>query len=124
MKESAITLKTWLSLGEYQQSNRVKISEAAMADLTEMLDLTISTVKESITALGENNEDAARRVVEKENQIDKMERKLRKKHILRLNDGLCSGQAGVIFVDITSNLERIGDHAVNIAEAVLGEEKH
>lgn len=95
-----------------------------MADLTEMLDLTISTVKESITALGENNEDAARRVVEKENQIDKMERKLRKKHILRLNDGLCSGQAGVIFVDITSNLERIGDHAVNIAEAVLGEEKH
>ncbi|MDI5788872.1 PhoU domain-containing protein [Bacillus licheniformis] len=44
------------------------------------------------------------------------------KHILRLNDGLCSGQAGVIFVDITSNLERIGDHAVNIAEAVLGEE--
>jgi phosphate:Na+ symporter len=113
-----------VELGEYQQSNRVKISEAAMADLTEMLDLTISTVKESITALGENNEDAARRVVEKENQIDKMERKLRKKHILRLNDGLCSGQAGVIFVDITSNLERIGDHAVNIAEAVLGEEKH
>lgn len=113
-----------VELGEYQQSNRVKISEAAMADLTEMLDLTISTVKESITALGENNEDAARRVVEKENQIDKMERKLRKKHILRLNDGLCGGQAGVIFVDITSNLERIGDHAVNIAEAVLGEEKH
>lgn len=67
-----------VELGEYQQSNRVKISEAAMADLTEMLDLTISTVKESITALGENNEDAARRVVEKENQIDKMERKLRK----------------------------------------------
>ncbi|KAA6474152.1 Na/Pi cotransporter family protein [Bacillus swezeyi] len=113
-----------VELGEYQQSNRVKISEAAMADLTEMLDLTISTVKESFIALAQNDENAARSVVEKENQIDKMERKLRKKHILRLNDGLCSGQAGVIFVDITSNLERIGDHAVNIAEAVLGEEKH
>ncbi|SUV08223.1 sodium-dependent phosphate transporter [Cytobacillus firmus] len=51
-----------------------------------------------------------------------MERKLRKQHILRLNEGLCTGQAGIVYVDIVSNLERIGDHAVNIAEAVLGEE--
>lgn len=38
------------------------------------------------------------------------------------NEGLCSGSAGIVFVDIISNLERIGDHAVNIAEAVLGGE--
>ena len=49
-----------------------------------------------------------------------MERKFRKNHILRLNEGSCSAQAGMVFVDIVSNLERIGDHAVNIAEAILG----
>ena len=49
-----------------------------------------------------------------------MERKFRKKHIIRLNEGQCTGQAGIVFVDIVSNLERIGDHSVNIAEAVLG----
>jgi phosphate:Na+ symporter len=59
--------------------------------------------------------------VKKEDQIDSMERALRKKHILRLNEGKCTGQAGIVFVDIISNLERIGDHVVNIAEAVLGE---
>ncbi|MBW9234609.1 hypothetical protein JQK62_20610 [Leptospira santarosai] len=37
-----------------------------------------------------------------------------------MNEGICSPQAGIVFVDIVSNLERIGDHAVNIAEAVLG----
>ena len=69
-----------VELGEYQQSNRVKISEAAMADLTEMLDLTISTVKESITALGENNEDAARRVVEKKIRLIKWNASFAKAH--------------------------------------------
>ncbi len=47
---------------------------------------------------------------------------MRKQHIIRLTEGACSGQAGIVYIDIISNLERVGDHAVNIAEAVLGEE--
>jgi phosphate:Na+ symporter len=110
-----------LELVEYQQANKVKITEDAMADLDGMFELTIETVKKAVSSLDNNDHDLAREVAEKEDMIDKMERKLRKKHILRLNEGLCSGQAGIVFVDIISNLERIGDHAVNIAEAVLGE---
>ena len=110
-----------IELIEYQQAHRVVITESAMADLTEMMDLTISTVKASIEALHHNDVKIAEQVIEKEDEIDKMERKLRKKHIIRLNEGLCTGQAGIVFVDMISNLERIGDHAVNIAEAVIGE---
>ncbi|MFE8703174.1 Na/Pi cotransporter family protein [Cytobacillus sp. FJAT-54145] len=110
-----------IELIEYQQANKVKITESAMNDLEEMFNLTISTVRESLQALDHKDKDSARLVVTKEEQIDKMERKLRKQHILRLNEGLCTGQAGIVYVDIISNLERIGDHAVNIAEAVLGE---
>lgn len=51
-----------------------------------------------------------------------MERTFRKKHIHRLNLGQCSAHSGIVFTDIVSNLERIGDHAVNIAEAIL--QKH
>lgn len=109
-----------VELVEYQNSNKVKITESAMKDLEEMFALTISTVQEALQSLDHKDLDAARHVVEKENQIDKMERTLRKQHILRLNEGKCSGSAGIVFVDIISNLERIGDHAVNIAEAVLG----
>ncbi|MDZ5470977.1 Na/Pi cotransporter family protein (plasmid) [Bacillus sp. 31A1R] len=110
-----------VELVDYKQANKVKITDTAMSDLEEMFNLTISTVKEAMQALDHKDKDAARHVVEKEDLIDKMERKLRKQHIIRINEGSCSGQAGIVYVDIISNLERIGDHAVNIAEAVLGE---
>ncbi|WP_404428729.1 Na/Pi cotransporter family protein [Sutcliffiella horikoshii] len=111
-----------VELVDYQIANKVELTEAADTDLEEMFTLTQSTVKEAIEALRTNNKDLANEVRSKEDKIDKMERSLRKKHILRMNEGLCSGQAGIVFVDIISNLERIGDHAVNIAEAVLGED--
>ncbi|NLL51081.1 MAG: hypothetical protein GX248_00040, partial [Peptococcaceae bacterium] len=41
--------------------------------------------------------------------------------IQRLNEGTCSGNNGAVYLDIISNLERIGDHSVNIAEYVLGD---
>ncbi|SHN11612.1 Na/Pi cotransporter family protein [Gracilibacillus kekensis] len=112
-----------IELVNYKQSNKVDITEQGMIDLNEMFDLTISTVTEAISALDNMDREAALNVVQKENEIDKMERTYRKKHIIRLNEGACSGTAGIVFADIISNLERIGDHAVNIADEVL-EERH
>ncbi|WP_186575824.1 Na/Pi cotransporter family protein [Aquibacillus kalidii] len=112
-----------IELVNYRISNKVEITEQAMIDLNEMFDLTIVTVKQAISSLDNMDREAALAVVQKEDQIDKMERKYRKKHIIRLNEGACSGTAGIVYVDIISNLERIGDHAVNIAEEVLGEKK-
>nr|WP_213422953.1 Na/Pi cotransporter family protein [Bhargavaea massiliensis] len=109
-----------IELIDYREANRVVMTEGAMADLDEMFTLTIETVGRSLEALNHHDAEIAREVAEKEDLIDKMERKFRKKHIQRLNDGQCSAQAGIVFVDIVSNLERIGDHAVNIAEAILG----
>ena len=110
-----------IELIEYQQANKVKISDIAMNDLEEMFELTISTVSQAIEALDHNDKEAASHVVQKEEAIDNMERKLRKQHIIRLYEGVCSPQAGIVYVDIISNLERVGDHAVNIAEAILDE---
>nr|WP_272508262.1 Na/Pi cotransporter family protein [Paenisporosarcina quisquiliarum] len=109
-----------IELIDYQEVNRLKLTEDALADLTDMFTLTIETVEKALEALDTNSHELAREVAQQEDLIDKMERKFRKKHILRLNEGICSPQAGIVFVDIVSNLERIGDHAVNIAEAVLG----
>ncbi|MFS0559909.1 Na/Pi cotransporter family protein [Terribacillus sp. 179-K 1B1 HS] len=113
-----------IELVEYQQTNKVRISSSAMEDLTNMFLLTTDTVKDAMLALQNNDKEQAKIVVEQENKIDTLERKLRKQHIQRLTEGSCSGQSGIVFIDIISNLERIGDHAVNIAEAVLGESKH
>ncbi len=110
-----------IELVEYQQANKVKMTNTAMDDLDKMFMLTISTVNNALQALDQSDRTIAEKVVKKEEEIDRMERSLRKQHILRITEGSCSGQAGIVFVDIVSNLERIGDHAVNIAEYVLGE---
>lgn len=110
-----------IELIEYKITNKINLTEHAHADLHEMFDLTILTVKQSIKALELMDREEALVVMQKEDLIDKMERKFRKKHIIRMNEGLCTGSAGIVFVDIISNLERIGDHAVNIAEEVLSE---
>ncbi len=55
-----------------------------------------------------------------ENTIDDMRRKLRKEHIKRLNSQKCSVDSGLIFIDMLSSFEKIGDHAYNIAEGISG----
>ena len=109
-----------IELIEYQEVNKIILTEDAMVDVSEMFEITIDTVKKAINALDTNDDELARAVSEQENIIDRMERKYRKNHILRVNEGRCTGQAGINFVEILSNLERIGDHASNIADAVLG----
>ncbi|HEK9101763.1 Na/Pi cotransporter family protein [Bacillus pfraonensis] len=111
-----------VELVDSQISNRVTLSEEAMAELNEMLELTTSTLQDAINALTNFDTELAQTVITKERKIDQMERVLRKRHVLRLNERSCSGDASIIYVDMVSNLERIGDHAVNIADGVLGEQ--
>lgn len=108
-----------VELVEFKISSKITITDQAHEDLQEMFDLTILTVEQAVRALESGNREEALIVLQKEVQIDKMERQFRRDHIVRMNEGLCTGTAGVVFVDIISNLERIGDHAVNIAEEVL-----
>jgi phosphate:Na+ symporter len=108
---------------DYQIANRVTYSEEAKNELNDMITLTTSTLTDAIGALKNFDADLALMVISKEEQIDNMERQLRKNHIMRLNNRFCTGDAGVTFVDIVSNLERIGDHSVNIAEAVIEQDQ-
>lgn len=108
-----------IELIEYQQTYKVTYSDVALGELNEMLALTISTIQDATVSLSNFDLELANKVMKKEDQIDKMERVLRKRHILRVNNRECSGESGIIFVDIVSILERIGDHGVNIAEAVI-----
>ena len=54
--------------------------------------------------------------------VDNMEEELREQHIERLSKQLCKPTNGVVFLDIISNLERISDHAYNLAGYVISEE--
>lgn len=110
-----------VELIQYKVSNKIHLTEDAITDLNDMLELTNNTVKKAIQALSAMDRTMAEEVIKMENKIDRMEKSFRKKHIIRLNEGACTGSSGIVFVDIISNLERIGDHALNVAEEVLGE---
>lgn len=112
-----------VELVDYQIANKVSLTDQALEDLNEMFELAIDAVKSAISALDDKDASLASKVLSLEEKIDKLERTNRKKHILRINEGICSGQAGIVFVDIISNIERISDHCVNIAESVLDTRK-
>ena len=112
-----------LEFAEYKTSNKATFTAEATEGMSQMFTVTIEAVKEAIAALEHQDKEGAHKVLELERKIDKMERQLRKQHILRLNNGTCSAQASLVYVDILSNLERIGDHAKNIAETIIGEQE-
>ena len=60
------------------------------------------------------------KVIKKENRADELEIKLRAKHIKRLTNQECNTEAAIVFLDTVICMERISDHARNIAEEVLG----
>ena len=84
-----------------------------------MISLADETIRLALQALEHDDHQAAQKVLENERELDKLERLFRKNHITRLNNNLCTGNAGAAFLDVLSNLERIGDHSKNVAQYVL-----
>lgn len=107
----------------YMNERNIELSELARSEVYEMFELTIRSVALSIEALDKGDLSKARRVYELEDEIDEMERYLRKQHIHRLNHGDCTAKSGLTYTDLLSNLERIGDHAHNIAEMMFEKSK-
>lgn len=103
----------------YKVENKLTYSDSALQEIEHMAERVIKSFKQSLDAIKGGDHEIARAVIEREGEIDLLEKNLRKKHIKRLNEGKCSPSSGVLFLDIINNLERIGDHASNIAAAVI-----
>src|SRR5699024_6445581 len=72
-----------IELIDYKMSNKINLTEHAHEDLNNMFELTILTVKQAVKALQLMDREEALVVIQKEHQIDKMERTFRKGHIIR-----------------------------------------
>lgn len=98
---------------------RIKFSDDAMAELKEMYEYALDAFKLTLESLRELNRDKALIVIKYEEKVDHLERVCRKHHIDRLNRNECNSEAGIIFNDIISNIERVSDLSANIARLVL-----
>ena len=96
-------------------NNKIEISKEALNEIKEIFEVTLSSVDIAIRRFIKEDENEDEVVDEVEERIDMLERKFRNNNIIRLNSKKCYTDAGLIFFDLLSNLERIGDHANNIA---------
>lgn len=94
----------------------INFSDDAVNELREMAQLCIQAIDNSLACFADYNKEGSAEVRKLEEKIDTAEKDLRNSHIRRLNSGICNATVGTIFLDLISNLERVGDHAVNIAE--------
>ena len=99
----------------------IEFSPMARSELSGMLDLVIKVTTYALDMFSHNNLEHMEEIQELEEQVDQTERQLQESHVQRLTRGECTASAGMIFSDIISGLERVSDHATNIAFSLLEE---
>jgi len=109
-----------VELADYRYEHNLPFSDEAVRELKEMISSVLNLVEAAIEVLEKNDKSRALSIIAMDDALDDMEKDLRAKHIRRLNQGICYPASGVVYLDMLSHLERVGDHTVNIAEAVIG----
>ena len=106
-----------------RKEDGISFSKDAQKELGEMLDMVNKLIQYSVDMFVKGDETHMKDVITLEDNVDAMEKLLQKKHVERLTKGECTPEAGMIFSDIASGLERVADHATNIAFAIVDAEK-
>ena len=104
---------------EHRNETGVAFSKDAQADLGLMLDMVNTLLRFSVEMFVKSSEEHAEDVTHLGEAIDEKEKELQQKHLERLTNNECTPEAGVLFSDIISGLERVAEHATNIAFATV-----
>ncbi|MCQ2520100.1 MAG: Na/Pi cotransporter family protein [Lachnospiraceae bacterium] len=107
-----------------RKADGVSISKIAQHELGIMLDKVNEMYRLSVEVFTHGKEDNLDIIRKLEDEVDELERQYQKNHVDRLTQNACTPEAGMIFSDIVSGLERIGDHSINIAFSMLGGDKN
>ena len=100
-----------------REKTGVGFSKAAQRELGEMIDMVNTVLRFSFEMFVKSTEEHVEDIRNLEEAIDEKEKELQQRHIERLSNNECTPEAGAMFSDIVSGLERVADHATNIAFA-------
>jgi len=109
-----------VEIAERKIDQKISFSESALAEIAQLKDQAELMCDNIIAALKNSSIEQAKAAQEKEDNLNKMQVDFRRSHVQRMTEGLCSPEAGLIFIDLVDNVEKIGDHLTNIAQAVIG----
>lgn len=108
-------------LAEEMERDQYGFSEKAQEELRRMTKTAMASYQNALKALETEDITCAMKTTVLEEQVDAMEKELRASHIERLSNAECNVNSGIHFLEMLGNLERVSDHAMNIAQVVLNE---
>ena len=95
------------------------LSDDGVQDLTQMYEAVINMMDHTLKALEKNSIEDAKAASDIEDEIDRLEEIFHERHVHRVNAGVCSFNNTEHYVEILSNIERMGDHLENVCESIL-----
>ena len=96
----------------------LSFSENAIEEMKNIYSKSQENFKKALKCLEENDKNMINIIYKLEDEVDALDKLYRKLHIERLNNGKCTIDSGVVFLDLLTNLERVSDHSCNIANRV------
>jgi phosphate:Na+ symporter len=109
-----------VEIAERKISQKLSFSDSALSEADTLRKEIRLMCDNIITALKDNDMKGAKSSLAQENNLNRMQMEFRRSHVDRMTEGICSPQAGLIFIDLVDNIEKIGDHLTNIAQAIIG----
>lgn len=96
----------------------LQFSDTALEEMNNIYSKAKENFNVALKGLENYDKSIISKVYEIEDEVDALDKLYRKKHIERLNNGKCTIDSGVLFLDLLTNLERISDHSCNIANNI------
>ena len=113
-----------LCAAEEMKTKSIRFTEAASAELAVLREAVMEILGMACKAFADGDVEAAAKVEPLEQIIDRLKEELRRRHIVRLQRGVCTIEAGFVWADLLTDLGRISDHCSNIAGGVIDLHEH
>ena len=109
-----------VEVAERKIEQKLSFSDSAVAETAQLQKEVEQMCDCVINALEKNDIEAAKSALVNEEHLNKMQIDFRRSHVQRMSESVCSPEAGLIFIDLVDNVEKVGDHLNNIAQGVIG----
>ena len=102
---------------QHMRERKLSFSDAAMDEIAPLFLKVLTIVEDAHTCMENPKAMPLPGIAEREQEVDDLVDLYENNHIKRLSEGKCSAEIGMLYVEALTDLERISDHALNIAEA-------
>jgi phosphate:Na+ symporter len=109
-----------VEIAERKIEQKLSFSNSAMAEASQLRKEVEQMFDNVIAALENNDMEMAKSALANESNLNIMQIEFRRSHVQRMSEGICTPETGLIFIDLVDNVEKVGDHLTNIAQAVIG----